>query len=53
MDEKVNGDDLIYIYKGRTANANFDEFNNALNIINKIQNGEIELADVKKESREI
>ena len=48
MDEKVNGDDLICRYKGRTADANFDEFNNALSITNKIQNGETELADVKK-----
>ena len=47
-DEKVNSDDLIYRYKGNTADVKFDEFNNALNIINKIQNGEIELVDVKK-----
>ena len=46
-DKKVNSDDLIYRYKGSTADAKFDNFNNALNIINKIQNGEISLADVK------
>ena len=47
LDKKVNSDDLIYRYKGSTADAKFDNFNNALNIINKIQNGEISLADVK------
>ena len=47
VDKKVNSDDLIYRYKGNTAGVKFDEFDNALNIINKIQNGEIRLADVK------
>ena len=47
LDKKVNRDDLIYRYRGSTADAKFDKFDNALNIINKIQNGEISLADVK------
>ena len=47
LDKKVNSVNLIYIYKGNTADAKFDKFVNALNIINKIQNGEINLADVK------
>ena len=46
LDKKVNNDDLIYRYKGNTAYAKFDKFDNTLNIINKIQNGEISLADV-------
>ena len=45
--KKVNGHDLIYRYKSNTADVKFDKFDNALNIINKIQNGEIEQADVK------
>ena len=53
LGEKVNRDDLIYRYKGSTANANFDEFDNAFNIINKIQNDEIELADVKKNQEKL
>ena len=44
--KKVNSDDLIYKYKGNTADAKFDKFDNALNIINKIQNGEISLANL-------
>ena len=47
LDKKVNSDNLIYSYKGNTADVKFDEFDNALNIINKLQNGEIRLADVK------
>ena len=44
---KVNSDDLIYRYRGNTANVKFDEFDNAFNIINKKQNGDIMLAYVK------
>ena len=47
-DEKVNSDGLIYRYKGNTADVDFDEFDNALNITNKIQNGKIDLAAYKK-----
>ena len=36
LDEKVNSDNLICRYKGNTADAKFDKFDNALNIINKI-----------------
>ena len=47
LDKKVNSDNLIYRYKGNTADAKFDKFDNALHIISKIRNGEISLADVK------
>ena len=53
LNKRVNSDDLIYRYRGNTADVKFDEFDNALNIINKIQNGKISLEDVKKKSREI
>ena len=39
--KKVNSNDLIYRYKGKTADAKFDKFDNALDIIDKIRNGEI------------
>ena len=48
LDKKVTSDDLIHRYKGNTVDVNFDEFDNALDIIDKIQNGIIDLADVKK-----
>ena len=38
---------MIYRCKGSTADAKFGKLDNALNIINKIQNGEISLEDVK------
>ena len=44
---KVNSDNLIYRYKGNTADIKFDKFDNALNVTNKIQNRETSLADVK------
>ena len=43
LDKKVNSDDLIYRYKGNTADVKLDKFDNALKIINIIQNGEIDL----------
>ena len=45
--KKVNSDDLIYKYKGNTVDAKFDKYDNAVDIINKIKNGEIRLATVK------
>ena len=47
LDKKVNSDDLIYRYKGNIADAKFDKFDNALDIIDKIRDGKIDLADVK------
>ena len=47
LDGKVNSDNLIYRYKGNTADEDFNKFDNALDIINKIKNGEISLANVK------
>ena len=47
LDKKVNSDDLIYRYKGNTADVKFDKFDNALDIIDKIRDGKIDLADVK------
>ena len=47
LDERVNSNDLIYRYKNNTDNVKFDEFDNALDIVNKIQDGKTELADVK------
>ena len=47
LDKKVNSNDLIYKYKCNTTDAKFDKCDNALGIINKVQNGEISLIDVK------
>ena len=49
LDEKVNHDDLIYRYKGKTPDENFGKYDNALNLTEKIKNGKIKLADVKND----
>ena len=51
LDKKINSDDLIYRYKGNTPDLNFDEFDNAFDIIDKIRDGKIDLSDVKKGSK--
>ena len=45
--KKVNSDDLIYRCVGNTPDLNFDEFDNAFAIIDKIRDGKIDLSDVK------
>ena len=47
LDKKVDLDDLIYKYKGNTPNEEFNTYDNALDLIDKIKNGEIKLAEVK------
>ena len=47
LHKKVNNDDLIYRYKGNIADVKFYKFDNALDIIDKIRDGKIDLADVK------
>ena len=38
---------MIHRYKGNTPDLNFDEFDNAFDIIDNIRDGKIELSDVK------
>ena len=49
LDKKVNLDDLIYRYQGNTPNEEFNKYDNALDLINKIRNGEIKLAEAKND----
>ena len=37
LDKKVNVADLIYRYKGKIPDENFDTYNNALDLIDKIK----------------
>ena len=46
LDKKVNHDDLIQRYKGKTPDEKFNTHDNALDLISKIKNGEIKLAEV-------
>ena len=52
LDKKVNLDDLIYRYKGNTRNNKFNKYDNALDLIDKIKNGKIKLADAKNNQNE-
>ena len=47
LDEKVNTDNLIYKYKGHTADLKFNKFDNSHILIKKIKKGEISLDDTK------
>ena len=47
LDGKVNRDDLVYRYKGKTPDEKFDKCDNALDLIDKIRNGEIKISNVK------
>ena len=49
LHKKANTDDLIYRYKSPTADTHFDEFDNALGLINKIREVVTKLADVKND----
>ena len=49
LDKNVNHDDSIYRYKGKTPDETFDKYDNALNLLNKIKNGEIKLAEAKND----
>ena len=43
---------MIYRYKGNTDNVKFDEFDNAVGVIDKIRDGKIDLADAKNNQQE-
>ena len=49
LDKKVNRDALVYRYKGKSPGEKFDKYDDALDLFNKIINGDIKLADVKND----
>ena len=49
LDKKGNSNDLVYRYKGKNPDEKFDKYDNALDLINKIQNGEIKLSNIKND----
>ena len=46
-DERVDSKNLIYRHKNNTDDINFNAFDNALDIVNRIRDGKKDLADVK------
>ena len=53
LDKNVNPNDLIYKSKSPTADAAFNKFDNILSLIDKIREGKISLANVKKDQIKI
>ena len=47
LNEGVNNDNLTYRYKGNTDDVKFDQFDNALHIVNKIRDGKKNLVEIK------
>ena len=52
LDEKVNRNYLIYRYKTVVAGTKFNEFDNALGIINKTRDGKKDLAEIKNNQQD-
>ena len=48
LDKMVDTNRLEFIYKGNTADEDFSKFDNALDLINEIRDGEISLNEAKK-----
>ena len=53
LNKKVNSNDLIYRYKNNSPNVEFNKFNNAFDIIDKIRDGKVDLSDVKNNQEKI
>ena len=49
LSKKVNYYNLLYKYKGKSPNGKFDKYDNALDLINKIRNGEMKLSNAKND----
>ena len=49
LGEKLNRDELVYRYKGKSPDEEFHKYDNALDLINKIKNGERKLAEAKND----
>ena len=47
LDNNVKRNDLIYRYKRNTSDLNFNEFDNAIDVINKVRDGKQDLTHVK------
>ena len=51
LDKRVDSNKLIYRYKGLAADVKFGEFYNALNLFNKIREGQINLTETKSNQK--
>ena len=53
LNNEVSPDNLIYKYTGPTADAKFNEFDNALSLIDEIRESETSLSDVKNDQKRL
>ena len=53
MDKSVDTNKLVFKYKSNTADKDFSKFDNALDLINKITDGEISLNEAKDEQAKL
>ena len=48
LTDEINHNDLIYYFKGNTSRKKFDDFNNGIELLRKMQSGEIKLEEANK-----
>ena len=53
LDKSVDTNKVVFKYKGNTADEDFSKFDNALDLINKIRDGEIILSEAKDEQAKL
>ena len=53
LDKKVDTNKLVFKYKGNTLDENVSKFDNALDLTNKIKDGEISLNEAKDEQTKL
>ena len=53
LNKSVDINNLVFKYKGNTADEDFSKFDNALDLINKIRDGEISLDEAKEEKAKL
>ena len=53
LDKSVDIDKLVFKYKGNTHGEDVNKFDNALDLINKIRDGEISLNEAKDEQAKL
>ena len=49
LDKKVNPDNLIYRYKGKTPDVKFNKLDNAVDLTDNIREGKKTIVDVKND----
>ena len=48
LTNEINQNELIYYFKGNTARRRFDDFNNDIELFEKVKSGKIKLKEAKK-----